>query len=81
MHTVSNHIKKQEWQNFNEFCHPKTRFSKKWSSQVLKMVSKLLKNKKDKTEEEADFERVLASSSDNSSRDYIKPLVEYVRGL
>ena len=45
---------------------------------VLKMVSKLLKNKKDKTEEEADFERVLAGSSDNSSRDYIKPLVEYV---
>jgi len=47
---------------------------------ILKVVTKVLKNKKDKTDEESVFEQTLNSSFDNSSRDFIKPLVEYVMG-
>ena len=46
---------------------------------LLKMVAKMLKNKKDKTEEEAEFEKILGGSFDNTAKEYIRPLVEYVR--
>ena len=47
---------------------------------LLKMAMKILKNKKDKTDEESIFEEAISGSFDNSSRENIGPLVEYVRG-
>lgn len=38
-----------------------------------------LKNKKDKTEEDRQFERMISASYDLSSKEYIKPLVSYLK--
>ena len=39
-----------------------------------------LKNKKDKTEEDREFERLISTSYDLSSKEYINPLVDLVNG-
>ena len=45
---------------------------------IIKMVGKLIGGKKNKTETENRFTEAIKKSHDISSRDYIKPLVEFV---
>jgi len=47
---------------------------------IMKAAARLLDKKKNKSAEEAGFEEAIRSSHDISSREYILPLVEFVRG-
>lgn len=47
---------------------------------MMKAASFMMKKKKDKDPYEKAFERALAGSYDISSPEYVKPLVEFVRG-
>ena len=46
---------------------------------MIKLYAKMMKNKKDKTQSEADMTDAIQKSYDISSREFIKPLVEHVR--
>ena len=46
---------------------------------IMKMLSKMLSKKKDKTEVEAGSMQAISSSHDISSKDYITPLIEYYK--
>lgn len=46
---------------------------------MLKMMAKSLKNKKDRTAEETGMMQTLEKSTDKTNKEYIKPLIEYVR--
>ena len=45
---------------------------------LMKMFAKMMKNKKDKSEAEEGMAQALGSSYDNSSREYIEPLIKYI---
>jgi len=51
------------------------------SRSVMKTIAKLLSKKKDKTEEEADFEQAISASCNNSSKEYVMPLVDFVNQM
>ena len=46
---------------------------------MMKVFAKMMKHKKDKNEYEKKFEKAIAASYDFSSREYVKPLVGYVK--
>ena len=46
---------------------------------IMKTVSRLMQRKKDKNEEEAGFEQAIRHSYDISSKEYIMPVVTFVR--
>ena len=48
---------------------------------IMKGLSAMMSKKKDKTPDEEGTAQAIGSSFDASSRDYIKPLVEYVRSI
>ncbi len=52
-----------------------------FSKNLLKMLSKSLAKKKDRTEADTNMMKALASSTDHSDQAYIKPLIEYMEGL
>lgn len=58
-------------------CYEKMSFSDKL---MMKVFVTMMKKKKDKEPYEKDFEKVITSSYDISSREYIKPLVSYLKG-
>ena len=47
---------------------------------VLKFMYIVLKKKKDKTEADSEMMSIFEKSSDKSSKEYIKPLLEYIKG-
>ncbi len=47
---------------------------------MMKMFASMMKSKKDKSEMEVGMAEAIQKSFDESSKDYIKPLVEYVKG-
>ncbi len=46
---------------------------------IMKTLSKILSRKKDKSSDEAGFEQDIGSSYDISSREYIAPLIKFVK--
>ncbi|MBU6135292.1 MULTISPECIES: hypothetical protein [Clostridium] len=46
---------------------------------IMKTLSKILSRKKDKSSDEAGFEQAIGSSYDISSREYIAPLIQFVK--
>lgn len=46
---------------------------------IMKTLSKILSRKKDKSSDEAGFEQDIGSSYDISSREYIAPLIQFVK--
>lgn len=50
-----------------------------FSKLMMKLFAKMMKNKKDRTQSEAGMADAIQKSYDASSREFIKPLVEYVR--
>lgn len=46
---------------------------------IMKIVAKLMRRKKDKSEEEKGFEQAIQNSYDHSSKDYIMPLVNFIK--
>lgn len=48
---------------------------------VMKTLSRVLNRKKEKTSEEEGCEKAIGDSYDNSSREHIKPLVQYVEEM
>ena len=46
---------------------------------IIKLFYKMMNHKKDKNEYEKKFEKAIAASYDFSSREYVKPLVGYVK--
>ena len=46
---------------------------------MMKAYAAMMKHKKDKDEYEKEFEKVISSSYDFSSRAYIEPLISYIR--
>jgi len=48
---------------------------------MCKMIYKSLLKKENKTEEEMGMMKLFEKSSNHSNKDYIRPLIEYVRGL
>lgn len=47
----------------------------------MKMAAAAMSKKQNKTEHEAGFEQAIKSSYDISSKEYVKPLVEYIKEL
>lgn len=47
---------------------------------MMKMFRAMLRNKKDKTEEDIEMEKMIATSYDISDKKYIAPIVECIRG-
>lgn len=58
-------------------CYEKMGFVDKT---MMKMMSAILKNKKDKDDSEKGFEKAIASSYDISSKEYIEHLIDYLGG-
>lgn len=58
-------------------CYEKMGF---FDKTMMKMMSAMLKNKKDKTSDEKDFEQAIANSYDISSKKYVEPLIDCLRG-
>lgn len=48
---------------------------------LMKMAAEAMSKKQNKTEHEAGFEQAIKSSYDISSKEYVKPLVEYIKEL
>lgn len=48
---------------------------------MMKVFDTMMKHKKDKTEAEKEMAQLLGSSCDNSSREYIEPLVKLLQGI
>lgn len=46
---------------------------------IMKILAKILSRKKDKSSDEAGFEQAIGSSYDISSREYIAPLIQFVK--
>ena len=46
---------------------------------IMKIVSKFMSGKKDKTDNEAGFEQAIQNSYDISSREYIMPLIRFIK--
>lgn len=61
-------------------CYEKMPLSEKLMMKTFAAVMKRkLKNKKDKTEEDLQFERMISTSYDLSSKEYIRPLTELLK--
>lgn len=58
-------------------CYEKMSFSDRL---MMKVAAVMIKKKKDKTAEEKEMEQAITRSYDISSKKYIEPLVEYLRG-
>ncbi len=62
-------------------CYEKMPLPDKLMMKAFAAVMKgKLKNKKDKTEEDREFERLISTSYDLSSKEYINPLVDLLNG-
>lgn len=59
-------------------CYEKMNFTDKL---MIKVFAAMLKKKKDKTSYEKEFEQAVAGSYDISSREYIEPLISYIRNF
>ena len=59
-------------------CYEKMGFADKT---IMKMLSKMLEKQKNKSSFDEGMKNAISSSYDNSSREYIMPLADYVRGL
>ena len=46
---------------------------------IMKILAKILSRKKDKSSDEAGFEQAIGSSYDISSREYIAPLIQFIK--
>lgn len=46
---------------------------------MMKVVAVMIRHKKNKTEQEIGFEEAIKSSFDHSSKEYIEPLISYLR--
>ncbi len=51
----------------------------KLDKMIMKMMAKMLSKKEDKTDNEAGCEQVITDAHDISSKEYIAPLVQYIR--
>lgn len=61
-------------------CYEKMPLSEKIMMKAFATIMKnKLKNKKDKTKEDMEFERVISTSYDISSKEYILPLVSFLK--
>lgn len=59
-------------------CYEKMPFFDKL---IMKTVASMLKNKTDKTDDENGCEHAITSSHDISSKDYIRPLISYLKEI
>lgn len=59
-------------------CYEKMPFMDRF---MMKCFCKMLKNKKDKTPADIETEKAVKASFDISSREFIKPLTDYLNGL
>ena len=73
----------EEWNGVSRFyCPGGLRYEnmKFGFKMMMKMFSKMMAGKKDKTEEERAMAEMIAKSYDISDRKYIKPIVESIKG-
>ena len=73
----------EEWAQISVFyCPGGLRYEnmKMGSKVMMKMFSKMMAGKKDKTEEEKAMAEMIGKSYDISDRKYIKPMMEFLKG-